>query len=103
MTRLIVLWEHPTMGSPKDVDLWTRRQLAKLAADRAVEKAVLTRLAPAPRRTAWYGWLLELDVTDARVLDRAHPLMQLLSELRQLRLHPVVLVAAGSAHVQAET
>jgi len=103
MPRLIVLWEHPATARPEEVDLWARGQVGKLAADAAVEKAVLTRLEQVPLGATWYGWLLELDVSASNELADARAFVDLLGELRQLRLHPLVLVAARTAHVETES
>jgi hypothetical protein len=98
MTRLIVLWEHPTHAAADEVEAMAHWQVEKIATEHAVRGVNITRLEPVRDRSAGYGWLLEVDLEAPRGMRREpvvdSPLVSaLLADLRQLGLNPVAMAA----------
>ena len=72
-------------------------QSQPLAASDRIRRIELVHLeAPTPRGAAWFEWMVDLELnsaSDAAAVASGPPLSDLLSELRSLRLRPVVLLA----------
>jgi hypothetical protein len=99
MARLIILCGRPYQLTAEEAADWVRREVERLLEADAVTHAELTQLQTASaRHPAGCHWMLELHLEEGidahRVADEP-PCADWLSELRQLGMQPVVLLAAG--------
>jgi hypothetical protein len=99
MARLIVLCGRPYQLTGEEAADWLRRDVQRLLEADVVTHAELTQVQPgSAHHPAGCHWMLELhleDGIDAHGLADAPPCGDWLSELRQLGMQPVVLLADG--------
>ena len=101
VARLLILLPMPRALSAEQGDAWLRDAVAGLSADRDVERADVSCLAPGSRRSP-RSWdrMIELHLRDGAGASEwadTGPCAEWLADLRSLRLAPEVLVADATS------
>jgi hypothetical protein len=97
--RLIILCARPYHLTADDAAAWIQHELQRLLDAHAISHAELTHVQTASaRHPAGCHWMLELHLKpglDARELADEPPCADWLSDLRQLGMQPIVMLADG--------